>query len=323
MRKIVIIVVLLLAGAAVLGYGRHTKNMGEASKTRLVTDGASRQVTIPVRPQRVIALNSSNIDLYYGAGGQVIARPSRVTMSEAVMEKIEGLPVIGESGSPSIEKLVALKPDLVVGLNMSFHQLLAQPLEEAGIPLLLISPGNYENIIELLEFYGQLSGKPEKARETINGLERKRAGALEKKDGNSRRALLLFGTPGSYSMAMPESFSGGLLELLGSENVAAGHTEVAQKAPYITMNMEFVVKSDPDIILLITHGGYSDNNKMRKTLEKNSAWQQLKAVKAGEVYVLPYHLFGINPGTQTGEAIEYLASVLYGTGTKGDGENDG
>lgn len=130
-----------LDAAGLLVFGRRPDGRFPAVKTRLVEAGAGRPVTVPERPKRVIALNSSNIDLFYGAGGEVIARPNKVTVRESVMEKIKDLPLVGEAGTPSVETIVSLKPDLVLGLNMPFHQKLREPLERASIPVLLQSLG--------------------------------------------------------------------------------------------------------------------------------------------------------------------------------------
>lgn len=147
-------------------------------------------------------------------------------------------------------------------------------------------------------------------------IEKKLAEALEKRDGRGPRTLLLFGTPDSYSMALPGSFAGSLLELLGGDNVAAEQGRVAEAMPYMSFNIEFVVKSDPDLILLIVHNGCS--GAFLETLKRNSAWRALRAVKRGDVRVLPYQLFGINPGVRTGESIEFLGNLLYGGGRKAE-----
>lgn len=153
MRRLIIIVMLLLAGAGLLVFGRRPDVRFSAVKMRLVEDGAGRPVIVPERPKRVIAMNSSNIDLFYGAGGEVIARPNKVTVRDSVMEKIKDLPLVGEAGTPSVETIVSLKPDLVLGLNMPFHQKLREPLERAGIPVLLQSLGGYRDTVGRLEFY--------------------------------------------------------------------------------------------------------------------------------------------------------------------------
>lgn len=315
MRKLIIIVLLLLAGLSIFGFRFRADKTEPTDETRLTRDAGGREVRIPARPQRVIALNSSNIDLYYGAGGSVIAKPDNVTLRQDLAEKIKDLPTIGESGAPSVEKIISLKPDLVLGLNMAFHQRLVEPLEQAGIPVLLQSLGGYHDTLERLRFYGQLSGKSQQAEEAVSAMEEKLTAALEKKkDQESPRVLLLFGTPDSYSVALPSSFSGSLLNLLNGKNVADGQDAMSDKTPYMSFNMEFVVKAAPDMIFMLMHGNGTGNDEARRLVEQNAVWRQLGAVKSGKVYILPYALFGINPGTQTGEAIEYMGNLLYGGG---------
>ena len=47
-------------------------------------------------------------------------------------------------------------------------------------------------------------------------------------------------------------------------------------------------------------------------MEKDELWGQVAAVKNKQVYNLPDTLFSSNPGSQVGEAMEFMANLLYG-----------
>ncbi|MDL2281148.1 ABC transporter substrate-binding protein [Selenomonadales bacterium OttesenSCG-928-I06] len=314
MKKALVALLVILIAVCAWGYKQQSETASTV-KTRVVVDDTSKAITIPEKPQRVIALNSSNIDLYYGAGGTVIARPNKVTLNKETMAKVENLPTIGEAANPSIEQIVALKPDLVLGLNMPFNQNLVPILEKADIPVLLVSLGDYQDTLNRLKFFGELSGHSEIAQQTIDSLEKKKEEALAKNKNNAKpRTLILFGTPENYMMALPKSFPGGLIELLGAENIAKDEKGMSETLPYASFNIEFVIKANPDIVLLIVHGEQNSAEKIQQDMAKHTSWQHLKAVQEKRVYVLPFHLFGINPGVQTGEAIEYLGDILYNPG---------
>jgi len=284
----------------------------EAAK-REFTDSTGRRVQIPARPQRVIALNASNLDLYYAAGGKVSGRPTTVALSADLLDKIKAIPQVGETSSPNLEKIVALKPDLVLGVDAPFHHALAPVLEKAGIPILLQALPNYQSILQTIHQYGELTGNGEQASRSVAEIEAAVSRGKAKIAGKkTARALVIWGSPESFNMAMPQSFAGNLLTLLGAENVAQLSGSAAGPMPYMPLSLEFIAKADPDVILLITHGADERvSEKFRKDLADHPAWQGMRAVKNSRVHKLPYPLFAVNPGTQVGVAVELLVGLLY------------
>lgn len=309
------LLVLVVAAAAAWAYlgGAAVDTAGEQAEKRVVTDAARRQVAIPARPQRVVALNASNVDLYCAAGGTLVGRPTTAALPAALLAKIKDIPAVGETPSPNIEQIVALKPDLVLGVNVAFHHALVPAFEKAGIPILLQDLPTYRQVLATLRFYGELTGHPEQAQEAVARIESRVDKAKARSAGKAPvRVLVVWGSPESFQMALPASFTGDLLTLLGAKNVAEGQTPSAPNMPYVPLSLEFVARANPDAVLLITHGADAQvGDKFRKELAEHQAWQGLKAVKEGRVHKLPYLLFAVNPGTQVGEAVEHLASLLY------------
>ncbi|MCX8070048.1 MAG: hypothetical protein N2738_06045, partial [Thermodesulfovibrionales bacterium] len=68
----------------------------------------------------------------------------------------------------------------------------------------------------------------------------------------------------------------------------------------------------PDAMLVITHG-YDDKvkEKLKREITEHPAWKDMRAVKEGKIYILPYELFGVNPSVRVSDAIEHLARILY------------
>lgn len=284
----------------------------ESSKREFV-DSSGRRVQIPARPQRVVALNASNLDLYYAAGGQVIGRPTTVALSADLLEKIKTIPQIGETSAPNLERIVSLKPDLVLAVDVPFHHAIVPVLEKAGIPILLQALPDYQSILQTIRQYGELTGDATQAGRTISEIEQKVSRGKAKVAGKKpARALVIWGSPESFNMAMPQSFAGNLLDLLGAENVAQAPSAPAGPMPYMPLSLEYIAKADPDVILLITHGADERvSEKFRKDLAEHPAWQGMRAVKNDRVHKLPYQLFAVNPGTQVDVAVELLVGLLY------------
>ncbi|QDR78984.1 ABC transporter substrate-binding protein [Sporomusa termitida] len=278
-----------------------------------VTDSAGRQVEIPRRPQRVIVLNASNLELFYAVGGTVVGRPTTEALPEAVKAAVRQVPAIGITPNPNIEQIVALRPDLILGVNMPFHHNLIPVLNKAGIPILLQALENYQQIIDTLHFYGELTGQPEQAAAVIAGIEARYETVVKNtKNHPAPKVVIVWGSPESFHMATARSFTGDLVKRLGAVNVADAGDHSGGQMGYVPLSMEYVAKQNPDKIFLITHSpDEKTNGKIRNDLVNHPAWRGLKAVATNQVHLLPYNLFAVNPGTQVGEALTVLAGFLY------------
>ena len=87
---------------------------------RTVTDATGTEVVIPQHPKRVVILNSANLDMYYAVGGTVVGKPTSSYISKEIREKTKDVPAVGTLHSPSVEAIIGLHPDLVIGINVPF-----------------------------------------------------------------------------------------------------------------------------------------------------------------------------------------------------------
>lgn len=308
-----ILIIAMLAGGMALFQDDLVGKQADTASLRSVTDSAGRTVQIPARPHRVIVLNASNLDLYYAAGGSVVGKPTTEALSPEVKEAVKSIPAVGTTANPSVEKLVALNPDLILGVNVPPHHNLLAVLEKAGIPILLQTLDNYQQILDTLRFYGELTGQPEQAAGAIADIEDAYRKVIDKRrTGPAPKVLIVWGSTESFNMATPHSFSGDLLQRIGAENIADTQDTLSAKMSYVPLSMEYVAAKNPDAILLITHSSDEKvGEKFRNELAKHPAWQGLKAVMNNRVHILPYHLFAVNPGTRVGEALALLEQLVY------------
>ncbi|MEO0230247.1 MAG: ABC transporter substrate-binding protein [candidate division WOR-3 bacterium] len=287
----------------------------QAVEKIIVVDDAKRSVLIPAKPKRIVVLNASNLEMLYAVGGKAIARPESTGMPKELLNKVKSLPSVGETHNPNIEKIVSLKPDLVIGANVSFHHQIIPPLQKAGIPVILLSINNYEDVLSKLRFFGKITGNQEKAETIIKGIE-KRVKAVKDKVRNvsqkQPKVVIIWGSTQSFNMALPNSFVGNIVEMLGADNIAKDVKPLNTLPQYAPLSLEFVLSKDPDVVLVITHG-YDDKvkDKLKREIMDHPAWKGMRAVKEGRIYILPYELFGINPSVRVADAIEYIARLLY------------
>ncbi|BBP93200.1 hypothetical protein BsIDN1_68180 [Bacillus safensis] len=63
----------------------------------------------------------------------------------------------------------------------------------------------------------------------------------------------MYGAPGTYMAALPQSLSGDLLHIAGGANIAENEPALEKFPQYAQINAEKVIEADPDLILLMTH----------------------------------------------------------------------
>lgn len=280
---------------------------------RMVTDSAGRAVVIPWRPQRVVALNASSLGLYYATGGKVVGRVATEMLAPEIREMVKDVPTVGEPPQPNAEKIIAIKPDLVLGMNAPSHYSLAKTLEKTGIPVLLQALTHYNEVLETMRFYGDLIGKPEQAAGKVKEIETRYRQLIRQ---NSRRpspkVLVIWGTADGLYTALPTSFVGDLVKRLGGINISGTITALDASLSYAPLRLEAAIHGQPDLVLLVAHGfepGVVE--RMRHRLADYPLWRAMKAVRENRVYALPYQLFAVNPGPRLGEALSVLAECLY------------
>ncbi|SHK72275.1 iron complex transport system substrate-binding protein [Selenomonas ruminantium] len=313
MRKFMaIFACLCLLGAAAVFLLPQAGMAGNQENIRLVTDSTGREVRIPQHPKRVVILNASNIDLYVAAGGEdtIVGKASSKALSPEVVKATEKAAEVGIIHSPDVEKILSLKPDLVIGTNVPFHTNLADTLAQAGIPLYIQSLDSMEELTTALQFYGTLTGEEAKAQAAVAKMAASMAAVKGRTAGkNPPKSLIVFGSPDSFNMGTGKCFTGSLLNELGGGNIA---DQAQGEGGYLPISMEFVARENPEVIFIIMHGQAEElEAKMRQELASSEAWQNIAAVQQGRVYILPYELFAVNPGVRTAEALQVLAEDMY------------
>lgn len=315
---VVVIAVVLLFGAGAIFLRQDNSNVLNA-QTEYITVTTSvannvEEITIPAKPQRVVFLTASSLEMWLAVGGTdtIVGRPRSSMVPKEVMDKLsDKVEDVGLPGGVSLEKVLLLKPDLVVGVPMvAVQQQMVAPLQQAGIPFLAMPNYSIEDVYAELRMFGKLTGKEDLAEKEVQRIADNIALEAKRREGREvKKVLLIWGTPASFSMVLPNSRQGDVLRLAGGENIAH---DPGTGVKFVPFSLEYAVEQNPDYVLFITHGDKDKlETQMDKTLSESSSWQTIKAVKEGRVYVLPPELFAVNPGPRIDEAVVFLSKLLY------------
>lgn len=280
--------------------------------TRIVEDMTGSKVAIPAHPKRVVFLNTSNMDMYYAVGGEAVGRVSASSLEGKLLEATKDVPIVGNTYSPNVEKVLSLHPDLVIGAGMSNQIAMRDVLAKAGVPLYINDLNTYDDVLRSLQLFGELTGHEELGKEVISRIEGHEKELMNKAKGEvGKRSLIIFGSPGTFSMATSQSYSGDILRRLGGHNIADGIG--GDSSGYVAMSMESVAKANPEVIFFIVMlPDPKIVDSFKKEMAESPIWKDIDAVKTGRVYYLPGGLFALNPGTRIIESMDLMYSYLYG-----------
>lgn len=227
------------------------------------------------------------------------------TTSYELPENTEGATEVGSPMNPDLEIIKSLNPTCVVSVDTLGSDFEKQ-FTENNIPSMFVNLSTVDGLKETITALGEKFDKSEEATEIINELEDKEKELTLTNEENNQEVLILFGAPGSVMVSTDSSYVGNLVKLAGGNNIFESET-----SSYIQVNMEEIIKRNPDKILIMTH---AVPEEAKKTVEEEFAketWQQLSAIKNNQVYYLENGYFGMSANLQVIEALDKLGEILY------------
>lgn len=256
------------------------------------------------QPKRVISLIPAVTEMLFaiGAGPQVIA----VGSFDRYPPEVTSLPSVGGLLDPDVERILSLKPDLVIVYGTQSD--LRQQLERAGIEQFSYKHGSLPDVMTTIRALGGRTGRPEAAGQVAAKLEERLAAIRRRVAGTARpKTLLVFGRDAKTLRGIFASggtgFLNDMLECAGGENVFAD-----VKRESVQTTTEQVLARAPEVIL-----------ELRSALEpgqveaERTVWNALAAVPAvrtGRVQILVDPSIMV-PGPRVADATELIARALH------------
>ena len=178
--------------------------------------------------QRVISLAPNATELAYAAGmGDVLVAASAYSDYPPQAAKLEQ---VASWQGINLERVLALKPDLILAWRGGNPQRVLDQLAAFGIPIFYADADTLEGIAGLLDKLAQYSPHPEQAHQAAEGLRRQFAALKQQYAANpSRRVLLQFGTQPLFTSA-GATLQSQVLALCGGQNVFADSRTLGRRS---------------------------------------------------------------------------------------------
>lgn len=293
-------------------------NVGQKQNTgatRIFTDMAGRRIEIPAQVKSVFAGRHPIHALYAFDTANVVNRVFNYTETEKRYLKksfYEGKPYALENAD---EEIMHLKPDIVLyaeTITPSVVEEMNALQERLQVPVVLLD-NNFLNYKSTLTCLGDLLGKPEKAAELVDFVERYVDPILEKSKTIPEEAKKrIYYAEGMNGLKTDPSGSlhSLLIDVVGGCNVAK--TEVLPGKGMTNVSAEQIYTWQPEIILVWS--GNFDGMDSYREIHSSPVWGNLEAVKSGKVYQVPWRPFGWidrPPGLNRLIGIIWLSYILY------------
>jgi len=305
MKKL--LALLLLGAALILVAAACEEEEGENQGT--LKDMMGRSVTIPAKPQRVVATSPTAVEMVYAVGGTLVAHDA----SSNYPPDVADLPTVGRAYAPDFEGIVAQRPDLVVADSINQARFVGQ-FETLQVPILMVGAASFDDVETGLRLVGQALGLSTEADVAITKMDKDRDDLIAQVPQETVKVLILImDADQRIYAAKPDTYVGSLAQALKAENPATGLSGAAGPYPgYVLLSAEQAVTENPDVILTISPAP-SPAPMLSNVLKGVPGYSGLDAVKAGKVHELDVDLFLQAPGPRVVEAMREMFSLLYGT----------
>ena len=276
---------------------------------RYFTDDLGRTVVVD-QPERVACLLGSFADVWYHAGGTVIAAPDDAWVDFG-FPMPEDAVNLGNTKDLSLEALLAAEPDFVIGsVNTPEHLQWKDTLEAAGIPVAYFDVSDFEDYLRMLEICTAITDRMDVYVTRGLSLQRKIdeciARAAER--GTSPRVLYLRASATSIRAKNSKgSVLGEMLADLGCINIADTDNTLLEN-----LSVEHILMQDPEFIFIVRLG--DDEEAARENANQffrdNPALESLTAVQNGKVIFLDKRMYNMKPNNLWAEAYLQLEDIL-------------
>ena len=231
-----------LAGAPLPLCAAEPLASGVSAGALVVTDDAGHALHLTAPARRIVSLAPHATELIYevGAGGALAAVSDASDYPEGALT----LPHIGGYAGLDLERIVALRPDLVVAWSSGNSQAQIEALRHAGLTVFESDPHNIEEIASSLERFGTLTGHQRLGVARARELRRAMAALAEKERGKPHVTVFyeVWDQP-LYTLGAPHLVTQ-LMQVCGASNLFG---DINALAPEVSP--EAVVARKPDLIV--------------------------------------------------------------------------
>lgn len=281
--------------AILLACGPASDQRPAPSDERPKVDDAGHPLPPPAARSRIVSLIPATTEILFalGAGDRVVGR----TKWDGWPPEALRVPDLGDGIRPSVETVIATRPDLVILYASGDNRDAARALRATGIDVISLRIDSIAEFERATIMLGDAVGEPARARTVVDSVRATLHRVRSATTGRTRPTVFMLAWETPLMTIGAGSFLSELVEIAGGQNVF-GDLE----GPSPQVSFEEVMRRDPQFIL-----GSPETAGNLSAIER---WRSLPAVRDGRVLVMDTVLVG-RPGVRLGEAAVSIARLLH------------
>ncbi len=257
-------------------------------------------MTFPFPPKRIVSLapNITEILFSLGLDEEVVGVSIHCNYPEKAKDRVR----VGSYISIDFERVISLRPDLVIATGAGNPREMVERLERLGFPTYAIFPKRFDDVLQSIRHLGQVVAKEKEALSIIESMQRRKERVIERTKNLSRPKVFLQIGEAPIVTVGKGSFGDDLIRLSGGENIAGNDREM-----YPRLGMEEILKRSPEVILISSMNPRGDYEKAFREWER---WKMIPAVKQGRIYLIDSDLID-RPSPRIIEGLEEMARLIH------------
>lgn len=263
-----------------------------------IRDAHGEVLRLEAPPRRIVSLAPNLTEMVYALGaGELLA--GRTAYCDYPAE-VAAVPVVSDIQTPDYEKILTIRPDLVLMTFAGNSEGAYRKLKDLGVPVFAFSASTVDGVIASLDTLGQLLGRQEKGM-AVSGNLRRRVDSIGRIASLLPPVSTFIVIDRAPLMTVSHGFLADAVAIAGGRNVAAGSATA-----YPQFSREELLRLDPDCIL------YPDSrpDAVTELLKLYPEWSRLRSVAGRRVYRVAPDLVG-RPGPRIADGIELLYRTLH------------
>ncbi|MDK2808543.1 MAG: iron complex transport system substrate-binding protein [Clostridiales bacterium] len=316
-RVISLLLVLCLMVSMLTGCGiKSTTDANGDATTKIFTDSAGRQVTVPADITKIACSGSlAQIVIFALAPEMMVGLASEwdKTAEQFIPTDYYNLPVLGQfygKGNLNLEEVAKVAPQVIIDVGESKDTIVEDMdgiAEQVGIPTVHIE-ATTATMGDAYRLLGELLGKQEEANELAAYCDQvyQNTQDIIRKIGEDKKGKVVYCTgEDGLNVLAKGSFHAEILDMLTDNQAAVD--EISNMGTGNPVDMEQLLLWDPDVILFAPDSIYS-------SVADDKDWQQLKAIQNGTYYEVPfgpYNWMGNPPSINRYIGMIWLSELLY------------
>ncbi len=282
-------------------------NLSFAISSVKLVDDTGYPIKINYTPQRIVSLAPSNTEILFaiGAGKQVVGVTDYCNYPPEVVElKKKGiLKSVGGYSTVNIERVMSLKPDLVVASYGNGLETI-ETMRSLGLNVIAFNPKNITDVMRDILILGKVTGHYDQAKKVVEEMAEKIKRVSEKIKGKKRVrvAHILWHDP--IWVSGRNTFINEVIEIAGGENVF-------EFEGWRIVSVEDLIAANPDVIIVNSGSGMGGGrNVIYEWIMSDERLKTINAVKNNRVYVIDADIVS-RPSYRLADAVEIIAKMLH------------